>query len=129
MTRKSKANCKILVLFKPTQTGLRTGVLTITDSDPGSPQMVALTGTGTAPGVELSAVSLNFASQLVGTSSTPQSVTLANDGYGPLTIRSITATGDFTSTPGRCAGTVAAGASCEITVVFKPQSGETGRGA
>jgi len=38
--------CATNVLFKPTQTGLRTGELTITDSDPGSPQTICLTGTG-----------------------------------------------------------------------------------
>jgi hypothetical protein len=124
-----KASCRILVLFKPTQTGLRTGVLTITDSDPASPQMVALTGTGTAAAVALSVPSLNFAGQLVGTSSTPQSVTLTNTGDGPLTVSNITASGDFTSTAGQCAGTMAAGASCEITVVFKPQAGGSRTGS
>jgi len=121
--------CLINVAFKPSQTGLHTGVLTITDSDPGSPQMVALTGTGTAPAVGLSVASLSFAGQLVGTSSTSQSVTLTNTGDGPLAISSITATGDFTSTPGQCAGTVAAGKSCEITVVFKPQAGGSRTGS
>jgi FG-GAP-like repeat/Abnormal spindle-like microcephaly-assoc'd, ASPM-SPD-2-Hydin/FG-GAP repeat len=120
---KSQGRCSIFVLFKPTQTGARTGTLTITDSDPGSPQVVVLTGTGTAPEVGLSVASLSFASQLVGTSSAAQTVTLTNTGDGPLTISSITASGDFGSTPGKCAGTVAAGASCEITVVFKPQAG------
>jgi len=38
--------CATNVLFKPTQTGLRTGESTITASDPGSPQTVTLTGTG-----------------------------------------------------------------------------------
>jgi Abnormal spindle-like microcephaly-assoc'd, ASPM-SPD-2-Hydin len=121
--------CVMSVRFNPTETGVLTGTLTITDSDPGSPHMVALTGTGTAPEVEWGPSSLSFAGRLVGTSSTPQSVTLVNVGYGPLTIRSITASGDFTSTPGQCAGTVAPGASCEIAVVFKPQAGGSRTGS
>jgi len=36
----------VKVSFTPTQTGLRTGSLTFTDNAAGSPQSVALTGTG-----------------------------------------------------------------------------------
>ncbi len=39
-------NCKITIAFAPTATGLRTATLTIGDSDPFSPQTVALSGTG-----------------------------------------------------------------------------------
>ena len=126
---KAGAFCKINVAFKPTQTGVRSGTLAIIDSDPTSPQIVALTGTGTAPAVSLSNASLNFAGQLVDTSSAAQTVTLTNRGDGPLTISSVTASGDFTATPGQCAGKVAAGASCEITVVFKPQAGGSRTGS
>ena len=35
--------------FRPTATGVLTGTLTITDSDPTSPQIVTLTGTGVQP--------------------------------------------------------------------------------
>jgi hypothetical protein len=38
--------CKIRVTFTPTQLGLRTGAVTITDNAPNSPQQVPLTGTG-----------------------------------------------------------------------------------
>lgn len=40
------ATCTITVLFSPTAVGLRTANVTISDSDPGSPQVVGLTGTG-----------------------------------------------------------------------------------
>jgi hypothetical protein len=40
------ASCEVKVSFTPTQTGTRTGDLTFTDNAPGSPQSVALTGTG-----------------------------------------------------------------------------------
>ena len=39
-------SCKIAVTFTPTQTGTRTGAVTITDNAPNSPQQVPLTGTG-----------------------------------------------------------------------------------
>jgi hypothetical protein len=41
-----KKSCKIAVTFTPTQTGTRTGDVTITDNAPNSPQQVPLTGTG-----------------------------------------------------------------------------------
>jgi hypothetical protein len=40
------SKCVIKVVFKPTQTGPRTGDLTITDNAPNSPQQVPLSGTG-----------------------------------------------------------------------------------
>lgn len=40
------SSCTVNVTFKPTAAGTRTGSLTITTSDPGSPQAVKLTGTG-----------------------------------------------------------------------------------
>jgi hypothetical protein len=43
----ANASCTILVRFKPTATGARSASLTVTDSGGGSPQSVALSGTGT----------------------------------------------------------------------------------
>jgi uncharacterized pyridoxal phosphate-containing UPF0001 family protein len=40
------ASCKATVTFAPTQTGTRTGTLTVTDQASNSPQIVNLTGTG-----------------------------------------------------------------------------------
>jgi hypothetical protein len=40
------ASCQINVTFTPTAGGSRTGMLTITDNAPGSPETVTLTGTG-----------------------------------------------------------------------------------
>jgi len=40
------ASCLVKVKFAPTQTGVRTGTLTIADDAPDSPQTVSLTGTG-----------------------------------------------------------------------------------
>jgi hypothetical protein len=40
------ASCKINVIFHPTATGTRTGILTIKDFNPNSPNTVTLSGTG-----------------------------------------------------------------------------------
>jgi probable HAF family extracellular repeat protein len=44
----ASASCTISVTFKPTASGTRTAALSITDTAPGSPQKVSLSGTGAA---------------------------------------------------------------------------------
>jgi sugar lactone lactonase YvrE len=116
--------CTISVTFTPTAAGLRTGTLTITDNASGSPQTVALSGSGAASGVAapvvtLSPTSLTFAAQTDGTASAAQTVTLTNSGVALLAITSITASGDFSQT-NTCGTSVAAGANCAISVTFTP---------
>jgi hypothetical protein len=117
------ANCTINVSFKPAATGNRTAALMIADSATGSPQTVALSGTGTASAVSVSPSSLAFGSQSVGTASTAQTVTLTNSGNGALTVTSIGLSGvnagDFAQA-NNCGSSVAAGASCAISVTFTP---------
>ncbi len=120
------ANCTISTTFTPTASGTRTGTLSIADNTSGSPQSVSLTGTGaaaSAPVVSLSASSLTFTSQTVGTISAAQTVTLANTGNASLNLTSIAVTGtnsgDFAQT-NNCGSSVAAGANCTISVTFTP---------
>jgi hypothetical protein len=51
--------------------------------------------------------------------SNPRPVTLTNSGAGPLTISSITATGDYAKTHD-CPSSLPAGAFCTINVTFTP---------
>jgi trimeric autotransporter adhesin len=99
--------------------------VSIADNAPDSPQLITLTGTGTLSGVVLNPTTLNFPSQLIYTSSTLK-VTLTNTGAGTLTITDIYLTGananDFSQT-NTCGSSVAAGASCTLSVVFTPQTG------
>jgi hypothetical protein len=64
---------------------------------------------------------LNFKKQSVGTTSTPQTVTLTNTGKTELKISSMKATGQFgvTST---CGASVAPGANCTVSVTFSPKT-------
>jgi hypothetical protein len=95
--------------------------LSITDGS----QTVSLSGTGTtaAPVDGLSPTSLTFASQSVGTPSTPQTVTLSNSGTAAMSITSVALTGtnagDFAQT-NTCGSSVAASANCTISVTFTP---------
>lgn len=124
------ANCAIVITFTPTAAGTRTGTLTITDNATGSPQAVALNGTGVAatPTATLSPTSLTFASQTTGTTSTAQAVKLTNSGQAALTLSSIAASGDFAET-NNCGTSVAAGANCTISVTFTPSVVGTRTGA
>jgi Bacterial Ig domain/Abnormal spindle-like microcephaly-assoc'd, ASPM-SPD-2-Hydin len=69
--------------------------------------------------VTINPTSLTFASQLVGTSSTSQPVTLTNSGTNALTGISIGASGDFSQT-NNCGTTLSGNSSCTINVTFTP---------
>ena len=124
----ANSSCVINITFTPSATGSAgPAALTITDDAGNSPQTVSLTGTATAapaPAVSFAPISLTFASQPDGTTSGPQTVTLTNTGNASLSISSVTITGanaaEFAPVNVSCESTLAAGASCVITVDFKP---------
>src|SRR5437867_1359562 len=91
-------NCTINVTFTPTASGARTGTLSLADDAGGSPQIMTLSGNGTAPGVGLAPTSLDFGNQLLATTSAPMTVTLTNTGAAALTINSFAASSDFAAT-------------------------------
>jgi FG-GAP-like repeat/Abnormal spindle-like microcephaly-assoc'd, ASPM-SPD-2-Hydin/Divergent InlB B-repeat domain len=115
------ASCTISIKFKPTASGTRGAALSVTDNAAGSPQTVSLSGIGTT--AKLSPNSLNFGSVTVGTTTAAKTVTLTNAGTTTLTITGIAITGtnvsDFSQTH-TCTSSLAAGASCTISVKFKP---------
>jgi len=75
---------------------------------------------GAAPTVTLSVTKLSFPKTVIGVTSAPKSVTLTNSGTTTLSISSITASGDFAISNKTCGATVSAGASCVVSVTFKP---------
>ena len=78
--------------------------------------------------VLLSSSSLVFGNQVVGTTSSPQNLTLTNNQDLALNISSIAATGDFSET-NNCGSSIAAGAACTISVTFKPTATGTRTGS
>ncbi|MGB9074940.1 MAG: choice-of-anchor D domain-containing protein [Terriglobales bacterium] len=111
--------CKIKVTFKPTQLGSRTGTLSVSDNGQGSPQTVALSGTGIAP-VTLTPASKTFPATKVGATSAAKTFTLHNKQAVSLTGISISTTGDFSVSATACGASLAAKSNCTISVVFKP---------
>jgi hypothetical protein len=118
------SSCSIVVAFKPASAAALSGTLTVTDNAAGSPQSVALTGTGTAaPTLTLSAASMAFPTTLHATTSTALAVTLTNSGTETITLNSISLAGtspaDFTEL-NTCGATLAPAANCVVYVAFKP---------
>jgi hypothetical protein len=113
------SSCTISVTFKPTAPGARSAAISVSDNAPNSPQSVSLAGTGVLPAVAFSPTSLTFPTQLVGTTSKAQTVTLSNTGLGILKITKGAIKGPFGETT-NCGATVNPGNSCTISVTFKP---------
>lgn len=124
----SAATCTISVTFTPAVAGETTGTLTFSYSGAGSPQSVPLYGTGGGAMVALSTAALQFGYHEINVPSLPQMVTLTNTGSLPLAISSIAISyslgnSGFTQT-NTCGSSVAAGASCVISVTFDPPTAE-----
>jgi hypothetical protein len=118
------------VTFAPQASGLLTGSLSIANSTPANPLVVNLLGTGVTSGsaAALSVTQLTFAQEIVGVTSAPQMFTLTNTGNAVMNITSIAATGDFAVTH-NCGATLAAAATCTISVTFSPAAAGTRAGA
>src|ERR1017187_3048161 len=119
------APCTINVTFTPASTGSLSASISVVDNATGSPHTAALTGPGPPPQATFTSSTITFPSTLVGTSATTQSTTLSNPGTTALTITSISVTSPNSSSFGEsnnCGTSLAAGASCTITVTFTPAS-------
>jgi Repeat of unknown function (DUF346) len=127
------STCTISITFTPGALGSRTASLTIRDDGRIAHDPIALTGNGvpspTAAQAVFDAGQIAFGAQLVETA-TSHDIHLSNPGTADLSITSIdvrntsSAGGnDFTGSSSTCPlypHTLAAGASCTITVTFAP---------
>jgi Abnormal spindle-like microcephaly-assoc'd, ASPM-SPD-2-Hydin len=121
--------CSLSVTFSPSVLGKANGTLTVASTN-GDLVKVALNGNGTPPpasNASLSASTLTFAPQHVGTTSAPQTVTVKNTGAATLNFDATTpvaVTGanasEFNVGPNACTGTLAAGATCDTSVTYTP---------
>ena len=116
-------SCTLGVQFTPSVAGAESSILTV-DSNSPIPVQLNLSGAGiTAPIMSLSASSLTFGPQLVGTESASQTITITNTGNAALNGIFFGMTLDLepifplTTT---CGPTVSPGASCTFSVAFKP---------
>jgi Abnormal spindle-like microcephaly-assoc'd, ASPM-SPD-2-Hydin len=116
-------SCTLSLTFTPTAAGTRTGTLTFTLSS--GTVTVALTGTGvsTATGwLTFSPASLAFNGYVVGDNPT-QTVTVTNTNGVPTGITKIAVSGSTVFTENnKCGTTLAAYATCNISVTFMPKA-------
>jgi len=121
-TLAANTSCQVMVTFTPAQAGAATGTLTFTDG--GGTQTVALAGTGAAPATDgLNPTSLSFPATPTGTLSAAQTVQLTNAGNEVLTSIGVSVSGAF-QTSNNCGTQLTGPAACTISVIFAPtQSG------
>jgi hypothetical protein len=112
----------VQIAFAPQATGSTTGSFTIASDASNSPLTVALTGTGTQPGLASTPASVSFGNVVVGATGSV-SVNLSNTGSASVTISqaSVTGTG-FTIVGSPNGQTIQAGQSLSFTAQFLPTS-------
>lgn len=122
--------CVLSVRFAPTEMSGYSATLTIPVAGESQAYRISLMGTGVQPAgpvPSLAPSTATFASQTVGTTSAPMTLTLSNAGTGLLTIFGFAPggahAGDF-NRAGTCSiGTpLGGGASCTIVVTFTPSA-------
>jgi hypothetical protein len=114
----ANSDCALALTFAPTQAGPASGTLTIIDA--AGTQMVALSGTGAVAATDvLSPASLTFPAIITGQQSSPQIVTLTNNGGLPLNEIAISASAGF-QVSSTCGTSLTGQASCAISVEFAP---------
>jgi len=121
----SGLSCTITVTFRPTKTSTcaETGALIVTDTS-GGVGTVKLSGAGSV--MTVSVRSLNFGNQPAGTTSAAKTITMTNHATSRVvSIAAITISGlnspAFAQT-NTCGTSLAAGASCTVSVTFTPHS-------
>jgi YVTN family beta-propeller protein len=119
--------CSVSATFTPSIVGGESASLKFTDNAAGSPQSVALTGTGvaSAPVFSPSPASLPFGSQPQGVKTAAMSVTITNTGNANLTFTAVAIGGtnaaDFAISANTCnAANVAPNATCSVSATFTP---------
>jgi hypothetical protein len=115
-----QTGCTVGIIFAPTISGADNGTFSIATG--AGVFHAQLTGSGQKPATDaLSATSLSFAAQVVGTASAAKTITITNSGDEPLTlITAASSLSDYQVNASACATNVPGHQSCAISVVFAP---------
>jgi hypothetical protein len=115
------ATCTVSVVFAPTATGARSGLLTVYANVSGGQATVALAGTGTAAAdITLNPLALSFGATIVNQAAAAQTITLNNTGGTTATLQSPVVTGDFSISANTCGTTLGASTACALSITFMP---------
>jgi hypothetical protein len=117
------SSCTFNLAYKPSGVGADNVTLTINYT--GGSTSVAMSGTGTAPpaaSLSASPTSIPFGNVTVGSSSSPQTVTVTNNGGATANGIALTNSnsGRFAVSGNNCGTTLAAGSSCSLNVTYTP---------
>jgi hypothetical protein len=117
--------CAFEMQFAASVVGIEGAFLSVNDSAPGSPQVLALLGTGAGPLAVPSPTNISFGSVPVGTSPS-QAITLRNTGNQTLLITNIAVAGNniaqFPLSADTCASSLSPGVSCGFSITFTPSA-------
>jgi hypothetical protein len=110
-------SCPITVVFAPTATGIRDGMVIVRSNASNAVLAIALEGRGAPREAQatLGATRIAFGNQLEFVASAAVSTSLTNTGFSPLVISRIGVTGNFLQ-ENDCAPTLPPGASCHISL-------------
>jgi archaellum component FlaF (FlaF/FlaG flagellin family) len=137
-------SCTVDVSFKPLRSGSRLAALQLaSDAEPpatastngfqsdafftsaATTTSISLSGTGQSATATIAPATIDYGPQVVGLAST-KTVTVTNNGPGPLAVRTAAVTGtnaaDWTVSNNRCTALLASGASCTIDISFIPSA-------
>jgi hypothetical protein len=118
------ATCSLQIVFTPTTTGPRSGLLTLYANISGGQVTVALSGTGAAPAaIVLTPLTLTFPATTINQTAPTQILTVANTGGTSATLQPPVLTGntsDFSITANTCTSTLGPSTSCSLQIAFTP---------
>ncbi len=122
---------KVSTTFTATASGSASGKIMISSNAPNSPMIVSLSATavGKSSNLGVTPASISFGDVKVGAEST-QTVQLKNSGSTAITISSVTVSGSGITVSGlNTPATLAAGATANVSAMFKPTSAGNASGA
>ena len=118
--------CRMMITFSPSAAGAKTSTLTVADG--ATSAATTLTGSALTPGaLDISPSLVDFGAAKIGHATSSVTVTLQNTGETPITVTSLALsdTATFTYDASACTlpKSLAAHATCAVTLAFSPHLG------
>jgi hypothetical protein len=122
--------CTVQVIFLPTATGSRPGILTVYGNVAGGQATATLLGTGSpASAIVLDPVVFTFPSTALNATSAVQNITISNISNAAVGLHAATiAGGDFRITVNTCGSSLGPGVGCTVGIAFTPTATGTRSG-
>jgi hypothetical protein len=122
--------CTVQVIFLPTASGSRAGILTVYGNVAGGQATATLLGTGSpASAIVLDPVVLTFPSTALNATGAIQNITISNISNAAVGLHAATvAGGDFRITVNTCGSSLGPGVGCTVGIAFTPTASGTRSG-